>query len=199
MTKIKLKTQWLNPVELLTSPINPRTIDEKQFEKLKASLSAFPEMMEIRPIVINAENEVLGGNMRLLAAIDLKWPKVPVIDVSALPIEKQKEFMIRDNVQHGQWDYDMLANEWESDTLNDWGLAVWSPDELKNDFEEESSETIQGHKPRATDDDYSVFELIMLHDNKLKLIEVLTAVKEKHNIEKQEDALMHIVKTYANN
>lgn len=113
---------------LVLLPRNPRTIDDAKFCKLKESIQEFPEMMNARPIVVNDKMEVLGGNMRVRAAIILGIKEVPVIQVD-WSAEKQKQFVIKDNTSFGEWDWDILANEWDEVELKEWGLEVWQPEE----------------------------------------------------------------------
>tara|TARA_R100000988_G_scaffold1626_1_gene1709 strand:+ start:1200 stop:2369 length:1170 start_codon:yes stop_codon:yes gene_type:complete len=101
---------------------NPRVIKDNKFKKLVKSIKDFPEMLEKRPLVIDENNVVLGGNMRLKALEHLKYKKVPVIQVTDWSEEKKKEFIIKDNVGFGEWDFDILANEWDTEKLNEWGL-----------------------------------------------------------------------------
>jgi len=103
---------------------NPRVIKTEKYIKLKESIQKFPEMLNLRPLIINGNNEVLGGNMRLAVCKELGFKQVPVMDASHLPIEKQNEFLIKDNLNYGEWDYDVLANTWEYDILGEWGMDL---------------------------------------------------------------------------
>lgn len=103
---------------------NPRFIRDEKFAKLVKSLREFPDMAKLRPIIVNAEMVVLGGNMRLKAMQELKWETVPVIVADNLTPEQQAEFIIKDNVGFGDWDWEMLANQWDADLLTDWGLDI---------------------------------------------------------------------------
>ena len=109
--------------KLKTNPNNPRTIRKDQLEKLVKSLREFPEMLEARPIVVDPDYVVLGGNMRLKAAQEAGLAEVPVY-VATWEEAKHKEFVIKDNLAFGEWDWDMLANEWDAEELDDWGLDV---------------------------------------------------------------------------
>lgn len=97
-------------------------------------------MLEIRPIVVNADGMVLGGNMRLKACIEAGLKEVPVIDASDLTQEQQREFIIKDNVSGGEWDWEVLTNEWDQQQLEDWGLDVpnfeGSEDDISDDLKE---------------------------------------------------------------
>jgi len=110
------------------NPHNPRTITEDKFRKLVKSLKEFPEMLEARPIVVDKDNIVLGGNMRLKAAREAGLTEVPIYR-SEWSHDKSSEFVIKDNVGFGEWDWDLLANEWDSYPLAEWGLDVWSPEQ----------------------------------------------------------------------
>jgi len=109
--------------KLRTNPNNPRTIRTDQLNRLVKSLREFPEMLEARPIVVDPDYVVLGGNMRLTAAQMAGLSEVPVY-VATWEEAKQKEFVIKDNLAFGEWDWDMLANEWDAEELDDWGLEV---------------------------------------------------------------------------
>lgn len=139
-TKVKISEVKLNPN-------NPRIIKDDKFAKLVKSIKELPEMLEIRPIVVNADMVVLGGNMRLKACKEAGLKEVPIIIADNLTEEQQREFLIKDNVSGGEWDFEMLANEWDVEQLEDWGLDVPSfevdnekeqkdlSDDLKETFE----------------------------------------------------------------
>ena len=109
---------------LKSNPNNPRIIKDDKFHKLVKSIKDFPEMLYIRPIVVNSEMIVLGGNMRLKAAKEAGLKEVPIIKAENLTIEQQNEFIIKDNVSGGEWDFDILANEWDVEQLEEWGLDI---------------------------------------------------------------------------
>lgn len=110
--------------EVKSNPNNPRLIKDDKFKKLVASIQSFPEMLELRPIVVNDEMVVLGGNMRLKACKEAGLKEVPIIKASSLTEDQQKEFIIKDNVGFGEWDWDILGNEWEQEQLEEWGLDI---------------------------------------------------------------------------
>ena len=119
MNAIKTK---LSEVKL--NPNNPRLIKDDNFKKLVQSIKDFPEMLDIRPIVVNADMVILGGNMRFKACKEAGLKEVPIIIANNLTEEQQKEFLIKDNVSGGEWDFEMLGNEWNVDELTDWGLEI---------------------------------------------------------------------------
>ena len=119
-----MKTEILPISEVKPNPNNPRVIKDDKFDKLVASIKEFPKMLEIRPIVVNDDMIVLGGNMRLKACKAAGLKEVHVIKASELTEDEQRQFIIKDNVSGGEWDWDMLANEWDVEQLEEWGLDV---------------------------------------------------------------------------
>jgi DNA modification methylase len=134
--------QKVKITEVIANPNNPRVIRDDKFKKLVKSINEFPEMLELRPIVVNDEMVVLGGNMRLKACKEAGLKEVHIIKASNLSEAQQAEFIIKDNVGFGEWDWDMLANEYDEQDLKDWGLDLpvfESINELEaeeDDFEE---------------------------------------------------------------
>lgn len=110
--------------EIKNNPNNPRILKDDKFAKLVKSIKEFPKMLEIRPIVVNSDMIVLGGNMRLKACKEAGLKEVPIVLADDLTEDEQKQFIIKDNVGFGEWDWEMLANEWEADLLEEWGLDL---------------------------------------------------------------------------
>jgi len=125
--------------EVKSNPNNPRLIKDEKFSKLVKSIKEFPKMLEIRPIVVNEDMIVLGGNMRLKACKEAGLKEIPIIKASDLTEEQQREFIIKDNVGFGEWDWDMIANEWDNQQLEDWGLDVIGFDVDEDDLSDEFS------------------------------------------------------------
>jgi ParB-like chromosome segregation protein Spo0J len=119
-----MKIEKLPISKVKANPNNPRIIKDEKFKKLVKSIQEFPQMLEIRPIVVNEEMLVLGGNMRLKACQEAGLKEVHIIKASELTEEQQKKFIIKDNVGFGEWDWDNLANQWEIDKLEEWGLDI---------------------------------------------------------------------------
>ena len=119
-----METEIVKISKVKNNPNNPRLLKDDKFEKLVKSIKEFPEMMKIRPIVVNEDMIVLGGNMRLRACKDAGLKEVPIIKASELTEEQQREFIIKDNVGFGQWDWDLIANEWDLDELDNWGFDM---------------------------------------------------------------------------
>ncbi len=104
---------------------NPRYIKDYKFKKLVNSIKEFPEMLKLRPIVVNTDMVVLGGNMRLKACKEAGLKEVWILKADKLTEAQQREFIVKDNVGFGDWDWDLLANEWNSIQLEDWGMDNW--------------------------------------------------------------------------
>lgn len=153
--------------EIKNNPNNPRLIKDDKFKKLVKSIQEFPEMLDAREIVVNKDHIILGGNMRFKAAKEAGLKEVPVkvVDWSE---EKQRQFVIKDNVSGGEWDWDLLANEWDAEELDDWGLDTPSD---WNDTE----------KPSDSDDQYEPLSTIVVvaYDD----ISDLDAITELYNLE----------------
>lgn len=134
-----MKTQKVKVEQLKSNPKNPRIIKDEKFKKLVKSIKDFPKMLEIRPIVVDSDMIVLGGNMRLKACIQAGLKEVPVICADDLTEDEKKEFVIKDNLGFGEWNWDDLANDWDALKLEEWGM----------DLPEESFEKVEG----LTDED----------------------------------------------
>ena len=118
-----MKTQSVSISKIKPNPNNPRLIKDDKFAKLVTSIQEFPEMLNIRPIVVNKDMVILGGNMRFKACKEAGLKEIPII-VADLTEEQEREFIIKDNISGGEWDWNLLANEWDADQLTGWGLDV---------------------------------------------------------------------------
>jgi DNA modification methylase len=130
--------------KIKNNPNNPRIIKDDKFKKLCESIKALPKMMELRPIVVDDNFVVQGGNMRLKALNELGYKEIPdewVKQAKDFNEDELKEFIIKDNVGFGEWDWDDLANNWDVDKLEEWGLDI--PDFAVKELE-------------AEEDDYSI-------------------------------------------
>jgi ParB-like chromosome segregation protein Spo0J len=128
--------QLIKISQVKSNPNNPRLIKNDKFKKLVKSVQDFPEMLELRPIVVDENMIVLGGNMRLKACIEAGLKEVWIEIAEGLTEEQKKEFIVKDNVGFGDWEWDMLANEWDSVQLAEWGLDVWQNEDDIEDIEE---------------------------------------------------------------
>ena len=161
-----MKSELVDIKTVKSNPNNPRIIKDDKFKKLVNSIKEFPKMLEIRPIVVNDDMVVLGGNMRLKACKEAGLKKVPIIMASELTEDEQKQFIIKDNVSGGEWDWEMLANEWDVKQLEEWGVEVWSaPSDVnlddffnENNPKEEKSTNFQIVLNYTEEDYYKVIE-----------------------------------------
>jgi len=119
-----MKATTVKISEVKANPNNPRIIKDDKFQKLVKSIKEFPEMLNIRPIVVNADMVVLGGNMRLKACKEAGLKELPIIKADDLTEEQQKQFIIKDNVGFGEWDWEDLANNWDAQQLEEWGMEI---------------------------------------------------------------------------
>ena len=128
-----MKTEKVSIKKIKNNPKNPRVIKNAKFMKLVESIKEFPQMLDIRPIIVNKENIILGGNMRFRASIEAGLKEVTIARVNLTP-EEEDEFIVKDNSNFGEWDWDVLANQFQLDELGDWGLDI--PIYLTDDDEE---------------------------------------------------------------
>lgn len=167
----------INIKEIKPNPNNPRVLKDDKFKKLVQSLKDFPEMVNVRPIVVNTEMIVLGGNMRLRAMQEAGWKKAPV-QIVDWSIEKQNEFIIKDNVGFGEWDWDVLANEWNESELTEWGLNIpnWSAGLDANNMTEDDIDIEENFDPIGVSK--GLTRLVIIFDN----ITVANEWIEKNNL-----------------
>lgn len=182
MDKINDMIKKVNISEVKKNPDNPRLIKDYKYQKLVRSLKDFPKMLELRPIVVNRDMVILGGNMRYRASIDAGLKEV-WIKIAELTPEQEKEFIIKDNSSFGEWDWDTLANEWDIENLKDWGLdlpTVYFDDDEEPKFDqEELSQELDAYINAN-------IKQIVLHYNTEDyeaMMENLEKLKEKENID----------------
>ena len=144
------------------NPSNPRIIKNDKFKKLVKSIQEFPEMLKLRPIVVDEDMMVLGGNMRLKASKDAGLKEVWIDIAEGLTEEQKKEFIVKDNVGFGEWEWDILANEWDSVQLAEWGLDVWQNEddvdysEKNKEIDIDALDSDMILKLKYTEDEYSL-------------------------------------------
>lgn len=153
--------------KIKSNPNNPRLIKDDKFRKLVKSIKDFPEMLEKRPLVCSTDEEgnyiVLGGNMRLKASKEAGLKEMPIILADDWSEEQRKEFIIKDNVGFGEWDWDDLANEWDLEDLQDWGLDL--PGDLT--FEELEAEEDDYEMPDEIKTDIVKGDIIEIGEHRL--------------------------------
>jgi ParB-like chromosome segregation protein Spo0J len=200
-----MKIEKVSIKDVKMNPDNPRIIKDEKFKKLVKSIKEFPEMLEVRPIVVDDDMIVLGGNMRLKASIEAGLKEVSIIKFKDISDDRKKEFIIKDNVGFGEWDYDMLS-EWDTDQLIEWNLDMYvNGDVIEDeslDIDDESldvGEDKKPDKPSLSDDNHSLFELLMLHTSKIRLMEILNRIRIENDYDKIEHSLIHLVDFYITN
>lgn len=197
-----MKTEFVKIDFIKSNPNNPRIIKDDKFKKLVNSIKEFPKMLEIRPIVVNDDMVVLGGNMRLKACKEAKLKEIPIIKASDLTEEEQHQFIIKDNVGFGEWDWELLANSWDLSSLENWGLEEFNF-QIEEEIEEEIEENPYTSKIEApiykpSDEKPQYQELY--DDNKFN--ELIKEIEES-NINKEDKQFLklaasrHIVFNYA--
>lgn len=136
--------------ELKLNEDNPRKITREKLERLIKSIKDFPQMLQLRPIVVDENNVVLGGNMRLQALEELGYTEVPTVQVNSLTEAQKREFIIKDNLAYGEWDWEVMAVEWDNELLEDWGLDLIG-DEVNYEELGDSFSLPSGEKPPFRD------------------------------------------------
>ncbi len=158
--KMYTKTVKLNQIKL--NPKNPRTIRNHKFDALVRSIKEFPEMLGLRQVVVDEGMMILGGNMRFKACKEAGVKTLEVIVMEGLTDAQKDEFVIKDNANYGQWNWDVLANSFDEALLKNWGLNVWQPDEAFNwtadDEDDECSDDENWEEPSNTPSDKIVVQ-----------------------------------------
>jgi hypothetical protein len=172
---IKAKIQKVSISSIKENDANPRFINKHKFQKLVNSVKEFPEMLSLRPIVVDKDNIILGGNMRYKACKEIGLKEVYIIQADDLDEKKAQEFIIKDNVGFGEWDWDILANDWDTDLLEDWGLDLNidnAIDDLEEDDDIELPQSVQLEPPKE-------YILIMAEPNSVDWEELKETLKLK--------------------
>ena len=144
-TEVTVKT-YIEKIDKLTAnENNPRKISRPAYEKLKKSLQEFPEMKQLREIIVDENLQILGGHQRIYALKELGYQDVYVKQVFGLTERQKREFIIKDNTASGEWDTDILANTWDIGEIEGWGVPNFNFGEI-NDPKEPASKDDAGHK-----------------------------------------------------
>ena len=170
-----MKTEHIAIGKVKPNKDNPRIIKDEKFVKLVKSIKDFPQMLEIRPIVVNDEMIVLGGNMRLKACKEAGLKKVHIIKAENLSEEQQKEFIVKDNVGFGEWDWDQITKEWNEEKLEEWGLDVWvaPEEEEEEDIEPKKESTNLTIKCEDIDELNELKQKLDIQDNSISFSKFL--------------------------
>jgi hypothetical protein len=181
------------------NPNNPRVIKDDKFQKLVNSIKEFPKMMELRPMVINENNIVLGGNMRLKALKELGYKEVPnewIKNAKDLTADEQRRFIIADNVGFGEHDWEMLANEWNVEELSEWGLDVPAFETLQENISNEKDNehlSQPEHLERWLNSSIKQMKLSFEEDVFEKVVIWFEKLQKKNNLETNSDVIIKIM------
>ena len=195
MAKQKFQTELIPASQIKLNPNNPRLIKDDKYKKLVQSIKDFPEMLHIRPIVVNDEMIVLGGNMRLRACIEAGMKEIPTIKASSFTEEQQKEFLIKDNVGFGEWDWDILANEFDEALLPDWGIDTWGGKVASDglNFVDEDEAESDGQGMDAPSAHVKMIQIFCAKDVHEKLMDKIKSLSEKHSASNISDTVIAVI------
>jgi hypothetical protein len=193
-----METNKININKLILNPNNPRVIKDYKFKKLVNSLKHFPQMLELRPIVVNKKMEVLGGNMRTRACIEAGIKEV-YIKIAELTPKQEKEFIIKDNSSFGEWDWDILANEWETQELKNWGLDIpkWE-DQVEFDSDVEDTGDYDYPEDEIENSHIKMVQLFLTTETEPKFKEWELALREDYKTDNLTDTIYKIVEEVYN-
>tara|TARA_R110001583_G_scaffold12483_1_gene55412 strand:- start:927 stop:1514 length:588 start_codon:yes stop_codon:yes gene_type:complete len=180
------------------NPNNPRIIKNGKFKKLVKSIQEFPEMLKLRPIVVDEQMVVLGGNMRLKASKDAGLKEVWIEVAEGLTEEQKKEFIVKDNVGFGDWDWDILGNVWDNTKLGEWGMDVWQP-ELDEVWNEKENENNTDYLEKYLNKETGVLKISFLQDEYKEIVDEFTAILNKQKLNDFSQVLFFLIKTYNEN
>lgn len=192
-----MKTGRIKLSQVKPNPNNPRKIKQEQLNKLKKSIQEFPEMLEMRPIVLDKDKMILGGNMRLKALQQLGYDEVPFIEVDNLTPEQQKQFIIKDNLNYGDWDWDILnTTNWDLEDIEDWGLDLpkWlNDDEVEPEFDEDIN-----HKYLHTYINSKVKQIVMFlsAEQYEQAIGDMEKIMENEGLESNTEVILYLIEKY---
>tara|TARA_R110000851_G_scaffold96457_1_gene209354 strand:- start:243 stop:857 length:615 start_codon:yes stop_codon:yes gene_type:complete len=171
-----MKPNKIKISKIKSNPDNPRLIKDMKFRKLVKSIKEFPEMLKLRPIVVDEKNIILGGNMRYKACIEAGLKETYVIQADDLSEDQKKEFIIKDNVGFGDWDWDIIANQWDLKKLDDWGLNLISGDDIE---ESKNPNNIDTENIFATELDSESNYIVLKFENDIDWIQAKTIFELK--------------------
>lgn len=181
--------------EIMPNPKNPRKISEERIQELCKSMKDLPEMINFRFIVVERKTGfILGGNQRWLAARKLGWETVPVAYADELTREQREEFIIRDNIDVGEWDEDVLFEKFSDFPLVDWGLVKQLPD-----AEEREQDAADLEAAKETYDNAEIKQIVVYYDSRThaKVTEELERIKDENYFGDNAEALLYLLEKHA--
>lgn len=170
--------------EIVPNPNNPRVITSLQLIKLKKSLTDFPEMLKVRPLILDEHNIILAGNMRYKAAKELGFKSLPVVYASNLTDDEQRELLLKNNMSYGEWDWEMITSNFDMTDIRDWGLEVPSfffDDDVEPEIEEEEVNRIK------------VFNIMVDRADYSRLLDDLNAVVRRESLPDYSTAVLFLM------
>lgn len=195
--------------ELKQNEDNPRYITSEKFDLLVQSVKSFPEMLKARPIVVDENNVILGGNMRYRACVHAGMKTIPVYQISPKDpgIKKtlkergvtydvlKAEFVIKDNASYGAWDWDVLANNFTTEDLKGWGLDIWQNEEI-DDYNHRANESDEDYLDKYLNKDTGVLKISFLQDDYKDVVRRLDAVQLAEDLETHSETLILLLQHY---
>ena len=195
-----INLEKIKPSEIKPNERNPRFIDEDALENLKRNIEKFPKFLELRPIVVDKDNVIVGGNMRHRAVTELGWEEVSVVRAESLSDDQLKAFVILDNTSAGSWDGEILTEDYDLDELLDFGIKEDDLDFSNIDLLPVSEVTGENTEvvapkfiPNAKSVDHAVFECLVKYNTKTTLISTLSKIKKDHNLELLGEAVTFLI------
>lgn len=186
-------TEIVKISEVKLNPNNPRLIKDDKFKKLVQSIKDFPEMLNIRPIVVNKDMIILGGNMRFKACKEAGLKEVPII-ITDLSEDKQREFLIKDNTSGGEWDWELITNEWDTEQLDNWGLdiPIFGVDNMTNNEDYEGLDQLSKLDKFL---DAELKRLFLVYDNEtfLNVVSWFEKKQKEFDLENNSDVILKII------
>lgn len=178
---------------LQENPENPRTINNDKLRKLVKSIREFPEMLEIRPVVVDKNNIVIGGNQRFRAALSAGLTEIPIIKADELTEEQRKQFIIKDNANMGEWDWDMVLETWNEDELKEWGIDL--PDFTDNLTNNETYEGLDALSKLDKFMNAEVKRMFLVYDAETfaHVIKWFNRMQEKYNVEDNNQVILKMM------
>ena len=175
------------------NPNNPRTINNDKMRKLTKSIREFPEMLEIRPVVIDKNNIVIGGNQRFRAAQAAGLTEIPVIKAEQLTEEQRKQFIIKDNTNMGDWDWEMVLESWNEDELKEWGIDL--PDFNDNLTNNETYEGLDALSKLDKFMSAEVKRMFLVYDAEtfVNVVNWFNKMQDKYNVEDNNQVILKLM------
>lgn len=185
--------QQIKLYKIKGNPLNPRIIKDTKFKKLVASIKEFPEMLKLRPIIVDEDMMILGGNMRWKASKEAGLKEVWIEVAEGFSQEQKDMFVVKDNVNFGDWDWDILANEWDNVALKDWGLDVWQPEEDVSNTKDYSMNTADEKLNRFLDAKIKNITIPFETEEFANVVTKLEVIMHKYNCQDYRELIYKVI------